>query len=98
LLQQAARRGLPAYPIDNDLVVQGKEGRALSVSGHVYVGKVKFSRYAYDKVSEFKEQTRNHLLSQVCGFRLGSKTPHQMDLLDTFTYGVAISLGDSEGW
>jgi hypothetical protein len=98
LLQQAARRGLPAYPIDNELVAQGKEGRALSVMGHVYVGKVKLSRHAYDKVSEFKGQTRNHLTSQVCGFRPGAKTPHQYDLLDTFTYGVAISLGDSEGW
>jgi hypothetical protein len=98
LLQQAARRGLPAFPIDNELVRQGKEGRALSVSGHVYAGKVKFSRHAYDKVSRYKGQTRNHLLQQVCGFQLGEKTPHQMDLLDTFTYGVAISLGDSEGW
>jgi hypothetical protein len=98
LLQQAARRGLPAYPIDNELVAQGKEGRAISVMGHVHVGSVKISRHAFDKVSEYKGQTRNHFLSQVCGFRSGAKTPHQYDLLDTFTYGVAISLGDSEGW
>jgi hypothetical protein len=98
LLQQAARRGLPAYPIDSKLTDLGKEGRALSVSGYVHRGDVKFSRHAYDKVTNFKGQTRNHCLAQVCGFRIGSKTPHTYDLLDTFVYGVAISLGDSEGW
>lgn len=98
LLQQAARRGLPAYPIDNDLVAQGKEGRAIAVMGHVHVGSVKISQHAFDKVTEYKGQTRNHFLSQVCGFRSGSKTPHQYDILDTFCYGVAISLGDSNGW
>ncbi|NBI44966.1 hypothetical protein [Burkholderia sp. ISTR5] len=98
LLQQAARRGLPFHAIEEDLVGLGKEGRALSVSGYVHRGEVKISRYAHDKVTNFKGQTRNHLISQVCGFRLGTKTPHHMDLLDTFTYGVAISLGDSEGY
>ncbi|WP_070105599.1 hypothetical protein [Burkholderia plantarii] len=98
LLQQAQRRGLPFQAIEEDLVGLGKEGRALSVSGYVHRGEVKISRYAHDKVTNFKGQTRNHLISQVCGFRLGTKTPHHMDLLDTFTYGVAISLGDSEGY
>ncbi|WP_186157946.1 hypothetical protein [Burkholderia gladioli] len=98
LLQQAARRGLPFHAIEEDLVGLGKEGRALSVSGYVHRGEVKISRYAHDKVTNYKGQTRNHLISQVCGFRLGTKTPHHMDLLDTFTYGVAISLGDSEGY
>jgi phage terminase large subunit-like protein len=98
LLQQAARRDLPAYPIDSKLTDLGKEGRALSVSGYVYRGQVKFSRYAHDKVTNFKGQTRNHALAQTCGFRIGSKTPHTYDLLDTFVYGVAIALGDSEGW
>ncbi|WP_186239486.1 hypothetical protein [Burkholderia gladioli] len=98
LLQQAARRGLPFHPITEKLIDLGKEGRALSVSGYVHRGEVKISRHAHDKVTNYKGQTRNHLISQVCGFRLGTKTPHHMDLLDTFTYGVAISLGDSEGY
>ncbi|HEX8893992.1 MAG TPA: hypothetical protein VF783_11750 [Terriglobales bacterium] len=98
LLQQAARRNLPAFPIDNDLVAFGKEGRALNVSGHVHRGNVKFSRYAYDKTVNYKGQTRNHLLAQVCGFRIGTKTPHAYDLLDTFTYSLAISLGDAYGF
>ncbi|WP_231751966.1 hypothetical protein [Burkholderia sp. MSMB1498] len=98
LLQQAKRRSLPFHPIEEKLVDLGKEGRALSVSGYVHRGEVKISRYAHDKVTNYKGQTRNHLISQVCGFRLGTKTPHHQDLLDTFTYGVAISLGDSEGY
>ncbi|MDN7744712.1 hypothetical protein QZM78_11710 [Burkholderia multivorans] len=98
LLQQARRRSLPFHPIEEKLVDLGKEGRALSVSGYVHRGEVKISRYAHDKVTNYKGQTRNHLISQVCGFRLGTKTPHHMDLLDTFCYGVAIALGDSEGY
>lgn len=98
LIQQAQRRGLPVHVINGDLVAMGKEGRALSVSGHVYREKVKFTDYAYDKKVNYKGKLRNHLLSQVCGFRLGTKTPHEMDLLDTFTYGVAIALGDSVGY
>ncbi|WP_065493979.1 hypothetical protein [Burkholderia sp. CCA53] len=98
LLQQARRRSLPFHPIEEKLVDLGKEGRALSVSGYVHRGEVKISRYAHDKVTNYKGQTRNHLISQVCGFRLGTKTPHHQDLLDTFCYGVAISLGDSEGY
>lgn len=98
LLQQAARRSLPAYPIDATLTDLGKEGRALSVSGYVHRGDVKFSRHAYEKMVNFKGQTRNHAVAQVCGFRIGTKTPHTYDLLDTFTYGVAISLGNSNGW
>ena len=98
LIQQAQRAGLPVEPIDMKLTDIGKEGRALSVSGYVYREEVKMSAYAHDKTVNFHGQTRNHLLSQVCGFRLGQKTPHTQDLLDCFTYGVAISLGDSEGY
>ncbi len=98
LIQQAQRKGMQVYPIDGALVAMGKEGRALNVSGHVYQGKVKFSQYAYDKVTNYRGQTRNHLLSQVCGFRLGTKTPHNQDLLDTFCYACALALGNSDGY
>lgn len=97
LIQQGRRKELPVWAIDGDLTAMGKEGRALSVSGYVYRGMVKISQFAYDKVVNFKGQTRNHLLHQVCSFRMGQKDGPR-DLLDTFTYGVAISLGDSEGY
>jgi phage terminase large subunit-like protein len=97
LIQQGRRNDLPVEAIDGDLTAMGKEGRALSVSGYVFRGMVKISRYAHDKVVNFKGQVRNHLISQVCGFRMGQRDGPR-DLLDTFTYGVAIGLGDSEGY
>ena len=98
LIQQAERRGIEANAIDSKLTAQGKEGRALSVSGYVYRGEIKITEPAYNKVAAYQGVTRNHLIAQVCGFRLGQKTPHNMDLLDCFTYGVAIALGDSDGY
>lgn len=97
LLQQCARHGWPAHPIESHLTARGKEERAISVSGYVYRGEVKWSQHAHDKIVTFKGQARNHLLSQVLGFRIGAKEGTADDLLDCFTYAVAITLGDSEG-
>lgn len=100
LIQQAARRGWPAHAIDSKLTAMGKDERGLSVSGYVYQGLVKFSRHAYDKVVDYKRVSRNHLRSQVLSFRIGDKdaATRADDLLDTFTYGVAIALGDRGGF
>lgn len=98
LLQHAAKIGMKAEALPGDLTAMGKDGRALNVSGYVYQGMVKIAKEAYDKTVQYRGQTRNHLISQVCGFRVGEKNPHQMDLLDDFTYGVAIGLGNSDGY
>ncbi len=98
LLQQARKHGAAAWPIPETLVSLGKEGRALDVSTYVYRGLVKVAPEALDKVKSYRGVTRNHLLSQVCGFRIGKKTPHEMDLLDTFTYACAIALGNNRGY
>ncbi len=99
LLQASARQGLPVEPISMKLTAQGKEGRAIAVSPHVHQGKVKLSALAYDKVIDYRQQSKNHLLDQVCGFRMGQKrSDHKRDLLDCFTYGIAIGLGDVEGY
>lgn len=100
LLQQARRRDWPASEIESGLTAMGKDERAISVSGYVYRGMVKLSRLAYDKVSTFKGTTRNHLLSQVMGFRIGDKAAATRadDLLDTFCYAIAICLGNNEGF
>ena len=98
LIQQAQRKGMNVYPIDSVLTSLGKDGRALSVSGYTHRGMVKLSEYAYNKTVVYRGVSRNHLLSQVCGYRVGAKTPHGMDVLDTFVYGVAIGLGDTEGY
>lgn len=99
LLQQCALRGYPATALPQELTSSGKDARAINVSGQVYQKRVKFSRHAYDKVVTFKGATRNHMISQVVGFRIGDKDAAKRadDLLDTFTYAVAINLGNAEG-
>lgn len=100
LNQQAQRRGWPAQPIESKLTALGKDERALNASGYVYRGDVKITQGAFDKVVSYKGVSRNHLLSQITGFRLGDKDAAKRadDLLDTFTYAVALSLGNGEGF
>lgn len=100
LLQQARRRGWRAEPLPEALVAQGKEGRALSVSGYHHRELCKISQYAYDKMLPVKGITRNHQVSEVMGFRLGDKDAHKRadELLDTYCYTLAVALGDSEGY
>lgn len=97
LLQQAMNRGWPAAPIDSKLTSLGKDERAISVSGYVYQKKVGICAHAYNKVVSYKQQSRNHMLTQVFGYRLGVKDQVD-DLLDAFCYGVAVALGDWGGF
>ena len=100
LIQQALRRNWPARGIDSKLTSVGKDERAISVSGYVYREMVKLARPAYDKVTMYKGVSKNHLVSQVVGFRIGDKEAAKRadDLLDCFVYGVALSLGNAEGF
>ena len=99
LIQQSARHGWPARAIPTALTAMGKDGRAINVSGYHHRGDVKISEFAYDKVVQFKGQSRNHFLAQVTGFRVGDKAAATRadDLLDTYTYGVALALGNIKG-
>lgn len=100
LLQQGYRRGWQVNPIDSKFVALGKDERAISVSGHVYQGKVKFTQHCYDKTVNFKGTTRNHLLTQVTGFRVGDKQAAKRadDLTDCFTAAISIALGNMDGY
>jgi hypothetical protein len=99
LLQQALRRQWPARGIESELTAMGKDERAISVSGYVYRGQVKYTDNAFDKTVTYKGKTRNHLVEQVENFRVGDKNNRREDdLLDTFRYGIAISLGDAKGF
>ena len=97
LLQQAARRSWKASPIESKLTDLGKDARAISVSGYVHRGWVKICAEAYNRVLQYKGVTRNHLVSQIVGFRVGIDGKED-DLLDCFTYGTAIALGDAGGF
>jgi hypothetical protein len=99
LLQQAHRRGMPAQAIDSKLTAMGKDERAINVSGYVHREEVKYSDYAFNKVTTYKQKSRNHLLDQVEHFRVGDKkSDREDDILDTFCYGIAIALGNQEGF
>ena len=97
LLQQARRRGWPAHEIDSGLTSVGKDERAISVSGYVYQQKIKMLASAYEKRVSYKGNYANQFIRQVFGFRLGVKD-QQDDLLDTFTYGISLALGNAEGY
>jgi hypothetical protein len=100
LLQNAERRWPGrAHAISADLTALGKDGRALNVSGYVTRGKIKITKHAHDKVVVYKKTSRNHLTSQVSGYRYADKNPsREDDLLDAFCYGPAIALGNPEGF
>jgi len=99
LLQQARRRGMTAQAIDSKLTAMGKDERAISVSGYVHRENVKYSDHAFHKTTIYKQKSRNHLLDQVENFRVGDKkSDREDDLIDTFCYGIAIALGDNEGF
>lgn len=100
LLQQGARRDWPVHQIDSKLTSLGKDERAISVSSYHYQGKCKISQPAYDKVTAYKGVNANHLRNQVAGFRVGDKDAAKRadDLLDDYCYGLALSLGNSDGW
>lgn len=99
LLQQAQSRGWDAQPLPSVLTAAGKDARAINASAPVFRGEVKIARSAMKETS-FKDATRNHLVSQVTGFRVGDKNAHTRadDLLDDFTYMVAVTLGDSDAF
>lgn len=101
LLQQAQRRRWPAHPIDTVLTAVGKDERAMSVSGYTHQGLVKISDIAYNKNDViYNDVSRNHLLTQIFGFRIGDKDAARRadDLLDCFTYGISIGIGDNAGY
>jgi hypothetical protein len=90
---------MQAHPIDSKLTAMGKDERALSVSGYVYRAEVKYTDYAFNKVGDYERRSKNHLVGQVESFRMDDKdNKREDDLLDTFCYGIALSLGDNKGF
>jgi hypothetical protein len=98
LLQQAALNGYTATPIPSKITDKGKDGRAISISGYVYGGKVKIHEEAFNKVKEYNGKTKNHLLAQIEKFYINDKEAYKRadDLLDAFVYGPAVVFGIGE--
>jgi hypothetical protein len=99
LLQQALNRGMRAHAIESKLTALGKDERAISVSGYVHRGDVKYTEHAFNKTAVYKQKSRNHLVDQIERFRIGDKEQkREDDLLDTFCYGIALALGNNKGF
>ncbi len=99
LLQTAEAQGRNVHAIDSKLTAAGKEGRAIACSPYIARDQVKISRYAFDKTTHYRGQTKNHLWDQVGRFGMGQeKRDHMKDLLDCFTYGPLLALGNSDGY
>jgi hypothetical protein len=85
--------------IDSKFTAMGKDERAISVSGYVHRESVKYTNQAFEKTVIYKRRSRNHLLDQVESFRVGDRgSDREDDLLDTFWYGIALALGNNEGF
>lgn len=98
LLQQARKRGANVHAIGGSWMSMGKDERALSVSSYHFQGLCKISIAAHNRLVNYKGTSRNHLESQVSGFRIGDKDAARRadDLLDTYVHGLALALGDSK--
>lgn len=98
LLQQAAVLDLPApvQAIESTLTSLGKDARAVNVSGYIFRGQCKITRFAYEKACEYHGRVRNHLWYQATSYRVGQGTTSDEDeLFDTLCYGVELGLGDN---
>jgi hypothetical protein len=99
LIQQGRRKGLKVHAIDSEFTAMGKDHRAISVSSYVHQGKVKISEHAYNKVTTHRGITRNHMLAQFVGYRIGQKDGAGIDdLADAAFSGISIGLGNSIGY
>lgn len=94
LLQQGRDNNLPVEPIHSVYTSVGKDERARTILDPVYSGAVKFVQYAYDKVTEYKNETKNHAINQILRYRIGDKEAYKRpdDLFDAFSYGVIYAL------
>lgn len=95
LIKQAERAGLNVHAIDSKLTSLGKDERAINVSGYVFQKMVTLTDAANDKIVNYKGQSANHFRKQVIGYRVGQKDEDD-DLLDTFTYGIALGHGNQD--
>lgn len=97
VIQTGLRKSQQVIPIDSKLTALGKDKRALLISDVVQDRRVKITEPAFNKVKKFRNVSANHLVKQLTSFQLSDKEAdkRQDDLLDTFTYGVAIGLKDS---
>lgn len=96
LLRIAEKNELPLMEINEKLAGVDKDERVLSASSYIQRDMVKFSNEAAEKTVDYNGVNVNHLMNQITGFAPGAKDIDD-ELLNAFTYGVALGLGAEEG-
>jgi hypothetical protein len=93
IIETCQAQELHPNEIDPKFVALGKDGRALAVEPHVSGGRVKLSRSALDKRTNYRGVAANHLVRQVTGFRAFDKDAYRRedDLFDAAMYAVLVS-------
>lgn len=97
MLPQLRRQGFGVHAIDSALTARGKDQRALEAGQFTCQQKVKIATPAFERVSLFRGQSRNHFITQTTTFSLSDPRAAQRsdDLLDCFCYGIIIGLGET---
>jgi len=96
LIEACRAQGFAPHEIDAKFVSLGKDGRALAVEPHATGGRVKLSRSALERRTNYRGVAANHLVRQVTGFRAFDKDAYRRedDLFDAAMYAALVSLGD----
>lgn len=96
LLRIAEKKELPLMELNDKLTGVDKDERVLNASSYIQSDMVKFSNEAAAKTVDYNGTDVNHLMNQISGFAPGAKNVDD-ELLNAFTYGVALGLGAEEG-
>lgn len=90
IIQQGQNNGFPVQAINSRYTALSKDERARLCVDPIYSGRVKFVHDAYNKVQGFKNETKNHALTQVLKYQIGDKEAYRRadDLSDCIFYGT----------
>lgn len=99
LLQAAKRRLWNVQAIPTKLSMKSKDERVLLASSYFFQRKVHITKYCHDKVMSWQGRTKNHLISELCGYRLADKDAYKRadDCNDAAVYCTLMGLGNWEG-
>lgn len=94
LLQQGKESGLPVEAINSKFTALGKDERMRICVDPVHANRVKFVHESFNKLVEFKNESKNHALKQILSYRIGDKEAYKRadDLADCFAYSVIQTL------
>lgn len=100
LLQHCKRQGWKAIALDGKFVAAGKDERAMATAGYHEQGLTRITAECLAKEVDYKGTRRNHLKSQVTGYRIGDKNAAKRadDLMDAYGGALHSLFGQSSGY